>query len=100
MKDIGEDGEAERDYLLARHLFPASRALYLAATWVCVRQSVGRFAPGEEGSPTNLADVINQNFERPLLLLRRGDEKLIDSLFAGYSDAATEEADPFNGVGS
>lgn len=62
MKDIGNEDEAERDYLLARHLFPSSRLLYFGATWVSVRQSRKRFEETEEGSPLDFSREIFKRF--------------------------------------
>jgi hypothetical protein len=59
MRDTGRADEAERDYLLARHLFPTSRGLYLDATALAVERSVRLFEPGELGSPQSVADWIN-----------------------------------------
>lgn len=60
MKDIGNDKEADRDYLLARHLFPENRTLYCAGTWVTIRQSSMRFDPSEPGSLLNLAHNLQE----------------------------------------
>jgi hypothetical protein len=62
MRDTNRRAEAEPDYLLARHLFPANRKLYIQATEVSVRQSLKRFEPGEKGSPTSLAVWINWDY--------------------------------------
>jgi len=65
MRDTGRWDEAERDYLLARHLFPANRKLYLDATGVAVERSVRLFEPGELGSPQSLADWVNTQYRVP-----------------------------------
>src|SRR5262249_23420294 len=36
MRDIGNLAEAQRDFLLARYLFPTSRHLYFIGTWVSI----------------------------------------------------------------
>lgn len=64
MRDIGNLAEAERDYLLARHLFPTNRALYFGATWVAVQRSAELFEAGEEGYPSSLAALIEQRYGR------------------------------------
>jgi hypothetical protein len=43
--------EAERDYLLARYLFPESRDLYLDQSRLSTQCSTARFEPDEEGHP-------------------------------------------------
>lgn len=58
MRDTNNLAEAERDYLLARHLFPSSRCLYFGATWVAIQRSTELFEPDEDGNPSNLADAI------------------------------------------
>lgn len=65
MRDTGRWDEAERDYLLARHLFPSNRKLYIDAMGVAVERSVGLFEPGEEGSPQSLADWLNTQYRVP-----------------------------------
>ena len=58
MRDAGRWDEAERDYLLARHLFPSNRKLYIDAMGVAIDRSVRLFEPGELGSPQSLADWV------------------------------------------
>ncbi len=65
MRDTGREEEAERDYLLARHLFPTSRRLYINAMEMAVRLSGRLFEPGEVGSPQSLADWLNSQCRRP-----------------------------------
>jgi hypothetical protein len=60
MKDIGETAEAERDYLLARYLFPANRYMYYGATGVSIKQSAERFEENEEGSPRGMARELSK----------------------------------------
>jgi hypothetical protein len=60
MRDIGEMAEAERDYLLARYLFPANRYMYYHATGVAIRQSAERFEENEEGSSRGLARELSR----------------------------------------
>jgi hypothetical protein len=62
MRDIGNLAEAQKDFLLARYLFPASRHLYFLGTWLSIQQSVHLFEDGEEGMPQNLAEVINLHY--------------------------------------
>ena len=62
MRDTGRLDEAERDYLLARHLFPSNRKLYIDATAVAVERSHRLFEPAELGSPQSLADWINTQY--------------------------------------
>lgn len=60
--------EAERDYLLARHLFPSNRRLYLDSTALAVERSVRLFEMGEMGSPQSLADWLKTQYRvaRPM----------------------------------
>jgi hypothetical protein len=62
MRDTGRTDEAERDYLLARHLFPSNRKLYIDATAVAVERSAQLFETGELGSPQSLAGWINAQY--------------------------------------
>lgn len=62
MKDTGRIAEAERDYLLARHLFPANRYMHFGTMWVLIKQSTTRFEPSEEGSPMGLAGMIGNTY--------------------------------------
>ena len=68
MRDTGRWDEAERDYLLARHLFPSNRKLYIDALAVAVQRGERLFEPGELGSPQGLADRLNTQyrFARPM----------------------------------
>jgi hypothetical protein len=52
--------EAERDYLLARHLFPNCRKLYIAQNQVSVQQSIKLFDPDEKGHPVEVANWLQQ----------------------------------------
>lgn len=70
MRDTGRAEEAEQDYLLARHLFPTNRRLYISATAVAVERSARLFEPGEIGSPQSLADWINMQYRTPLPAVR------------------------------
>jgi len=74
MRDTGRWDEAERDYLLARHLFPSNRKLYIDATGVAVERSVQLFEPGELGSPQSLVDWLNTQYRMPRLS-ERGQPK-------------------------
>jgi hypothetical protein len=58
MRDIDNLAEAQKDFLLARYLFPTCRHLYFLGTWLSIQQSVKLFEDGEEGTPHNLAEVI------------------------------------------
>jgi hypothetical protein len=62
MRDTGRTDDAERDYLLARHLFPANRKLYLEATEAAVLRSERLFEPGELGSPQSLAEWLDSRY--------------------------------------
>lgn len=62
MRDIGNLIEAEKDYLLARHLFPVNQYLYSQAMGVAILRGAELFAPDEEGTPLSLADWIIQRF--------------------------------------
>jgi hypothetical protein len=62
MRDTGRWDEAERDYLLARHLFPSNRKLYIDAMGLAVDRSVWLFEPGELGSPQSLADWLDTQY--------------------------------------
>jgi hypothetical protein len=62
MRDIGNLAEAQKDFLLARYLFPSCRHLYFLGTWVSIQQSVDLFEDGEEGTPQNLAEVLKSSF--------------------------------------
>ena len=65
MRDTARADEAERDYLLARYLFPSNRKLYMSATVSAVEHSARLFEPGEEGSPQSLADFLTSRFHVP-----------------------------------
>ena len=76
MRDTGRWDEAERDYLLARHLFPSNRKLYLDATGVAIERSLQRFEPNELGAPSSLMAWIQTDFvsrvpPKPRQLLER-----------------------------
>ena len=62
MRDTDRLDEAERDYSLARHLFPSNRKLYIDATAVAVQRSVGLFEPCELGSPQSLVAWIDMQY--------------------------------------
>ncbi len=47
--------EAERDYLLARYLFPTNRCLYINQNQVSVQCSMELFEPHEKGHPVELS---------------------------------------------
>jgi hypothetical protein len=71
MRDTGRAEEAERDYLLARHLFPMNRKLYIDAMAAAVQRSERLFEPGELGSPQSLADWINTQYRVARLTVRQ-----------------------------
>ena len=58
MRDTGRWDEAERDYLLARWLFPNSRRLYVDSMALAVPRGARLFVPGELGSPESLMDGL------------------------------------------
>jgi hypothetical protein len=62
MADTNHPEEAERDYLLARYLFPTNRRLYESQTELSVERSESLFEPGEPGSPQDLAGWLRQRF--------------------------------------
>jgi hypothetical protein len=62
MADSNHPEEAERDYLLARYLFPTSRQLYESQTELSIERSESMFEPGEPGSPQDLAGWLRQRF--------------------------------------
>lgn len=65
--DIDNLEAAERDYLLARYLFPENRKLYLQATKLYVFRGAQLFEPTEHGHPISLARWLNASFGiRPL----------------------------------
>jgi hypothetical protein len=86
MRDVGDYDEAEKSYLLARHLFPANRLLYTNGTWVSIMQSQARFYWGEEGSAPNLADVIRATFYAPLAGSIINYGSVVDTVFTDGMD--------------
>ncbi len=74
MRDTDRWDEAERDYLLARHLFPTNRKLYIDAMGVAVKRSERLFEPGELGSPQSLVDWINTEYRSPRPSMREQPE--------------------------
>lgn len=64
MKDTGNLEEAEKDYLLARHLFPCNRSLYFGAMNVVIQRSTHLFEAEEDGTPLSLADWIIMKYGR------------------------------------
>jgi hypothetical protein len=63
MKDIGNLEEADKDYSLARHLFPTSRRLYFDAMDVAMRRGELLFDPYEGGGPLALAGRVRAKYE-------------------------------------
>ena len=58
--NTGRFDEAESDYLLARHLFPSNRAMFVAQHQISVQQGMKLFEPGEKGHPTELAEWLQE----------------------------------------
>jgi hypothetical protein len=58
--DTGRPADAERDYLLARHLFPINRKLAIAQHHVSLQQFAELFEPHEKGDPVELAEGLQQ----------------------------------------
>lgn len=58
MCDTGRLGEAEVDYLLARRLYPTSRALYRNSLELTLSRGATLFDPNEVGSPRSVADEV------------------------------------------
>ena len=50
--------EADRDYLLARYLFPNNRCLYVSQNQVSIQQSIELFEPGEKGHPIEVSEWL------------------------------------------
>ncbi|MBX9580806.1 MAG: hypothetical protein K2X87_10910 [Gemmataceae bacterium] len=65
MMDTGRYDAAQRDYLLARWLFPNSRRLYLDAMGLSVPYGERLFSHGEGGSPSNLCELLVENYGWP-----------------------------------
>jgi len=84
MRDTDRVDEAERDYLMARHLFPSSRALYCYAMEVAVHQGEYLFEPGEEGSPPSLAEwnLMRSGASRPQARRTAGDNVVRDLTYS------------------
>jgi hypothetical protein len=62
MRDTGQYDEAQRDYLLARWLFPNSRQLYIDAMALAMPQGERLFEPDEVGSPQSLGEVLAERY--------------------------------------
>jgi hypothetical protein len=60
LENTGRLEEAERDYLLARFLFPRNRALYVAQNQVSVQRSMGLFEADEPVHPIEVADWLRR----------------------------------------
>lgn len=58
MRDSGRLEEAERDYLLARWLYPNSRQLYIDGMGPAILRGETLFESGEVGTPRSLAEAI------------------------------------------
>jgi hypothetical protein len=89
--------EAERDYLVARYLFPRNRQLYVAQNQASVQCSMELFEPGEKGHPTELAcwlqDVVRLgpwNRDRfPQTIPERTHENSIEAFFIALGASRT-----------
>lgn len=55
LENTSRFGAADRDYLLARYLFPANRCLYIAQNQSSVQCSMDLFDPHEKGHPIELS---------------------------------------------
>jgi hypothetical protein len=71
MRDTDRIEESEQDYLLARHLFPSNRKLYIAAMAAAIERSGQMFEPGELGSPQSFVDWINSQYRVPVPPVRK-----------------------------
>jgi hypothetical protein len=91
MNDTGKYREAERDYLLARHLFPGSRDLYRNAMGTSVRCSVDMFDGDEVGTPLSLARMILSEYA---YLPHRGGEFPTAEAQAGRPAMVIYSSDP------
>jgi hypothetical protein len=58
LRDTEQWERADRDYSLARSLFPNNRWIYLQAMGVAIRLAERRFGPGERGDPVTWAQVV------------------------------------------
>jgi hypothetical protein len=63
LQNTNRMAEAERDYLLARYLFPQNRQLHFSLNQTSVLCSLDRFEPGEKGHPSELAVRLQQLVE-------------------------------------
>lgn len=60
LENVNCFAEAERDYLLARYLFPRNRQLFINQNQVSVTNSMDLFEPEEKGHPIELAIWLKQ----------------------------------------
>jgi len=58
LDDTQRYAEADRDYLLARYLFPNNRYLYISQNQVSVQQSIELFEPNEKGHPIEVSEWL------------------------------------------
>jgi hypothetical protein len=70
MQDSGNLIEAEKDYLLARYLFPTNHQLYFKGTGATLLRAAEMFAPDEEGAPLYWADCMEQLFGHSRRVIR------------------------------
>jgi hypothetical protein len=81
--------EAERDYLLARYLFPRNRHLYVSQNQTSIQCSLELLEPGEKGHPTELVtwlqEVVRMTGCKPTEFLQPKEvtshERYLDSVF-------------------
>ena len=64
IRDCGRPREAELDYLIARHLFPNSRELYVNALGATAPRGAELFERGEVGSPETLGELLIEQYGR------------------------------------
>ena len=60
LENVNRLAEAERDYLLARYLFPRNRHLCISQIQISVQCSMELFEPHERGHPTELAMWLDE----------------------------------------
>jgi hypothetical protein len=61
-RDVGKFSLSERDYLLARYLFPANRDIYMNAMGVLVLRGMHLFHMNDSGSPLKLVEWIRDQY--------------------------------------
>lgn len=83
MQDSGNLMEAEKDYLLARHLFPTNHQLFFKGTGATFLRAAEMFAPDEEGAPLYWADCLEQLYGGDRRLLRKSAHQSLVGEIAG-----------------